>query len=73
MENYNEDVIIYKPTANAETVQQLITNWINNHPHATIDHVINLPGYDIEGKRRILILYHVNYESVDLGKVVRVE
>lgn len=69
MENYNEDVIIYKPT----TVQQLITNWINDHPYATIDHVINLPGYDIEGKRRILILYHVNYESVDLGKVVRVE
>lgn len=58
MEKYNDDMIIYGPTERVEKIQLEITNWIYNHPHATIDHVIPLPGYDIEGNRRILILYH---------------
>lgn len=58
MKNYSDDVIVYKQSTRAEEVQQKITNWINEHPHASIDHVIDLPGYDIEGNRRILILYH---------------
>lgn len=68
MKNYNDDVVVYKPVDRAEKVQQKITDWINEHPHASIDHVIDLPGYDIEGKRRVLILYHTNHTEVDLGK-----
>lgn len=68
MEKYSDDVIFYEVTNTAKMVQDKITLWIEKHPYAKIEHVIPLPGYDINGTRRILILYHTD-NPFDIDKM----